>query len=187
MTSKTGGKNLSIKFAEGIFFNEIGISGLKLTEYEPRSTRIKPVGTMEGQVFFRSEKSRGRVLEELRSMLCTFPGGLIMDLPIIDVACEIRGAAKRLGIESIEHQRLAKAIARIADMIDAAILNMGKQERKACNAAYKQTRAEALTTGTKMLPYQAWMVHKVGAMIQSGARDKANFSRFLPAEPGTCA
>lgn len=179
----------STRFSEGIFFNEIGIRGLILIENDTPTTWIALTQTMAGQLFFRSDKSRERVLEEfsydIKPMKRSKVRGILVGLPIADTACAIRGAAKLLGIEVIDRLRLTKAIARVAGLIDDTIRGMSRDQLKTYNAAFKDARLTAKRKGEKFPHYQQWMVDQVGAMIQSGSRDKANFSRFLPAEPDT--
>jgi hypothetical protein len=183
------GKPISERFAEGLFFKEIGICGLVLTKDTDESTWIALVRSIEGQLFFRSEKSRDRVLQELLSSIrpaaTSKRQGTLVGLPIGVTATAIRDASRLIGVEVIERYRLIKVVGAISAKIDVAILTMSREDRKTYNSAFKEARIEAQRNGTKMRPYAWWIVDQVGSLVQLGAMNKDNFSTFLPAETGT--
>lgn len=181
-------KTPATKFAEGIFFNEMGVCGIKLSDNAKfLGTWVAAERSMEAQFFFRSERSRDRILEEIsiQPARALKARGALVELPIGAVATRIRDAGKLIGVEVIERYRLAKAVAAIIVKLDATIVGMSNAQRKALNSEFKQARIKATEEGLKPSPYTTWIVQRVGSMLQSGARDKTNFSRFLGEDTGT--
>ena len=173
---------IATRFAEGLFFNEMGLRGLFFTESNDNSTWVGPIESTDGRLFFRSERARTRVWQELlfgiKPVRTSKRRGVLLPLEINAVMTAVMDAAALLGVEVIERRSVILAITRIANRIE---IMLETEDLKSYNDSFKEARIEAQKTGTKMQAYGCWIVDQIGSRLRQEASCPENLKKFLPA------
>lgn len=135
------------------------------------------------ELFFRSERSARRVLQEIRGFThCPKIGTDYLDVGrgINDTELVVLECARLNGIEVISRNHVDKVIQKMAKRIDDAIARMQRMgDIRAHNQEYKQERLRRIEAGAeKMPPYQEWIVSRVGTFKLDGL-ERELFSKMF--------